>query len=121
MSELSFITTVTTNENVVSPTALAGRLRITKIELAAALGLSRDSVSKKARAEAQKTQSRMRDMVEIINRVLPWTGSELAAFAWYRSQSLPSFGDKTAKDLVGEGRGEAVKAYLSRIAEGGYA
>lgn len=60
-------------------------------------------------------------MVEIINRVLPWFDSELAAFAWYRSQSLPSFGDKTAEDLVAEGRGEAIKSYLSRIAEGGYA
>ena len=121
MSDINFITTVTTAENMVSPTALASRLRITKIELAVALGLSRDAVSKKARSDAYKAQSRLRDMVEIINRVLPWTGNELAAFAWYRSQSLPSFGDKTAKDLVGEGRGEAVKAYLSRIAEGGYA
>lgn len=121
MPEISFLATVTTSKNVVSPSALAERLRITKLELAVTLGLSRDSVSKKARAEAQKTQSRLRDMVEIINRVLPWTGSELAAFAWYRSQPLPSFGDKTAEDLVGEGRGEAVKAYLSRITEGGYA
>ncbi|MGI9285213.1 MAG: antitoxin Xre/MbcA/ParS toxin-binding domain-containing protein [Pseudomonadales bacterium] len=121
MEDVNFITTVTTAENVVSPAALAGRLRITKIELAASLGLSRDAVSKQARSDAQKTQSRLRDMVEIMNRVLPWTGNELAAFAWYRSQPLPSFGDKTAKDLVGEGRGEAVKAYLSRITEGGYA
>ena len=60
-------------------------------------------------------------MIEIINRILPWSGSELAAFAWYRSQSLPSFGDKTAEELVGEGKAEAVKSYLSRIAEGGYA
>jgi len=34
---------------------------------------------------------------------------------------LPSFGDKTAEDLVKEGRAAAVKAYLSRIAEGGFA
>lgn len=121
MLENGFLTTVMTSENLVSASALAGRLRITKFELATALGLSRDAVSKKARAEAQKIQSRLRDMVEIINQVLPWTGTELAAFAWYRSQPLPSFGDKTAEDLVGEGRGEAVKAYLSRIAEGGYA
>jgi hypothetical protein len=121
MADSGFLATVMKPENLVSPAALAVRLRITKIELAAALGLSRDSVSKKARVEAQKTQGRMRDMVEIINRVLPWTGTELAAFAWYRSQPLPSFGDKTAEDLVGEGRGEAVKAYLSRIAEGGHA
>ena len=43
------------------------------------------------------------------------------AFAWFRSQPLPSFGDKTAEDLVKEGRAEDVKKYLSRIADGGYA
>jgi hypothetical protein len=43
------------------------------------------------------------------------------AFAWYRSQPLPSFGDLTAEDLVKEGRAEDVKAYLNRIGAGGYA
>ena len=121
MQETSFLPDVITPENLISPSVLATRLRITKYELAAALGVPRDAVSKKNRFEAQKTQSRLRDMVEIINRILPWAGSELTAFAWYRSQPLPSFGDKTAEDLVSEGRGEAVKTYLSRIAEGGYA
>jgi hypothetical protein len=60
-------------------------------------------------------------MVEIVKRVLPWAGSVPQAFAWYRAQSLPGFGDRTAEDLVKEGRAEAVKAYLSRIAVGGYA
>jgi hypothetical protein len=34
---------------------------------------------------------------------------------------LPALGDKTAEDLVKEGRAEAVTAYLARIADGGYA
>ncbi len=119
--QTDFLSSVITPDNMVSPDSLAGRLKITKIELASALGLSRDSVSKKARTGAHKTQKRMRDMIEIINRVIPWTGTELAAFAWYRSQPLPSFGDKTAEDLVGEGRGDAIRHYLSRIAEGGHA
>ena len=54
-------------------------------------------------------------MVEIINRVLPWTGSELAEFAWYRSQPLPSFGDKTAEEK------EVIKKcilYLRQMADG---
>ena len=63
----------------------------------------------------------MRDVVEIINRILPFAGSVPQAFAWYRSQPLPSFGDRTTEDLVKEGRAEAVKEYLSRIAVGGYA
>ncbi len=100
---------------------LSERLRVTKLELAAAAGLSRDAVSKTARLTAPATQGRLRDLVEIINRVLPWAGSVPQAFAWYRAQPLPSFGDQTAEDLVKEGRAEAVKAYLARIAVGGYA
>jgi len=96
-------------------------LHITKAELAAASGLSRDAVSKTARLKSRRTQKRLGEVVEIINRVLPWTGSVQAAFAWYRSQPLPGFGDQTAEDLVKAGRGEAVRQYLSRIAAGGYA
>ena len=100
---------------------LSQRLKVSKIELAAAAGLSRDAVSKKLRQHAPATQGRLRDMVEIIGRVLPWAGSVPQAFAWYRAQPLPSFGDQTAEDLVKEGRAEAVKTYLARIAAGGYA
>lgn len=118
---LDFLSSVITPDNAVSADSLAKRLRITKTELAAALGLSRDAVSKSARLKSVATQRRLRDMIEIVNRVAPWTGAELSAYAWYRSQPLPSFGGRTAEDLVREGQGEAVKHYLSRIAEGGYA
>jgi hypothetical protein len=117
----AFLNDVAGKDGPVSPDVLSGRLRISKGELATALGLSRDSVSKRDRIVSAATQRRLRDMIEIVNRVIPWAGSELAAFAWYRSQPIPSFGDLTAEDLVGAGRGEAVKRYLSRIAEGGYA
>jgi len=100
---------------------LSERLRVTKTELASAAGLSRDAVSKSARLASPSTQARLRDMVEIVNRVMPWAGSLPQAFAWYRAQPLPSFGDRTAEDLVKEGRAEAVKAHLARIAVGGYA
>ena len=89
--------------------------------IAFALGLSRDAVSKTARLKAPATQGRLRDVVEIIVRVLPWAGSVPQAFAWYRAQPLPSFGDQTAEDLVKEGRADVVRAYLARIAIGGYA
>lgn len=116
-----FLSDVTTAEGFVAADRLSAELHITKGELALAFGLSRDAVSKAARQRTRATQARLRDVVEIINRVLPWTGSVAQAFAWYRSQPLPSFGDRTAEDLVKEGKAEAVKAYLSRIAVGGYA
>lgn len=121
MSAAEFLSDVMTPANMVSADQLAGRLRVNKSELAQALGLSRDAVSKTARANSPSVQARLRDMIEILNRVLPWAGTELIAFAWYRSQSLPSFGDMTAEGLVQAGRAEDVKSYLSRIAEGGYA
>ncbi|EGV18414.1 antitoxin Xre/MbcA/ParS toxin-binding domain-containing protein [Thiocapsa marina] len=115
------LTDVVTDEGMIATDRLAERLRITKTELALATGLSRDAVSKRSRLRSRQTQARLRDTVEIINRVTDWAGSAGRAFAWFRSQPLPSFGDKTAEDLVKEGRAEAVKAYLSRIADGGYA
>jgi len=96
-------------------------LRITKGELAVASGLSRDAVSKARRLQAPATQSRLREVAEIINRILPWCGSVPQAFAWYRSQSIPAFGDQTAEELVRAGRSEHVKSYLAGIAVGGYA
>jgi hypothetical protein len=117
----AFLAEVVGPEGFVEADRLIEELRITKVELAHAAGLSRDAVSKTARIKAHATQARLRDIVEIINRVLPWAGSVHQAFAWYRAQPLPSFGDQTAEDLVKEGRAEAVKKYLARIAVGGYA
>lgn len=116
-----FLSDVVAGDGFIATDRLTGELRITKIELANAAGLSREAVSKSARLKAPATQARLRDVVEIINRILPWAGSVQQAFAWYRAQPIPSFGDQTAEDLVKEGRAEAVKRYLSRIAVGGYA
>ncbi len=117
---VSFLQTVITEKGVVT-SSLADELHITKQELASATGLSRDAVTKTSRSSAVSTQKRLREVVDIVNRIIPWAGSLPSAFAWYRSQPIPSFGDKTAEDLLKEGKGQAVRDYLSRIAEGGYA
>ncbi|WP_347985758.1 antitoxin Xre/MbcA/ParS toxin-binding domain-containing protein [Methylomonas sp. AM2-LC] len=121
MTDTGFLHQVITDEGFVTANVLAKILHITQNDLADVTGLSRDSVSKKDRCKSRTTQARLRDTVEIINRVSEWSGGVGRAFAWFRSQPLPSFGDKTAEDLVKEGRAEAVKAYLARIADGGYA
>lgn len=120
MASAAFLSEVT-GEKGVSPDRLSAALHITKSELALAAGLSRDAVSKAARSGSVVTQARLREVSEIINRVIPWAGSELAAYAWYRSQPLPSFGDATAEELVRQGQGEKVRTYLGRIAAGGFA
>ena len=105
----------------VSPCAVADAFHITVKEVAAFSGLSLDAVSKQNRVHSKASQQRLRDIVLILNRVLPWCGAPMRAYAWYRSESLPSFGDLTAEDLVKRGMAEAVLEELSRIAEGGYA
>jgi hypothetical protein len=100
---------------------LEAAVRAPKAVLAEALGLSRDAVSKARRMHSRATQTRLRDAAEIIARIAPWAGTMEQAFAWYRAQPLPSFGDVTAEALVKSGQAGAVRAYLDRIAEGGYA
>lgn len=108
-------------EDGISADRLSATLHITKSELAVVAGLPRDAMSTADRSGRVAIQSRLREMSEIIDRVIPWAGSVLAAYAWYRSQSLRSFGDATAEELVRLGHGEKVLAYFGRIAVGGFA
>lgn len=117
-----FLDAIISRNGLIEADRLSAALRVTKTELAAASGLSRDAVSKTKRLQAPATQARLREVVaEIINRILPWCGSVTQAFAWYRSQPIPAFGDQTAEDLVRAGRSEHLKLYLAGIAVGGYA
>ena len=45
------LSAVVAADNLISPGAVADRLQVTRLELASFLGLSRDAVSKSARAE----------------------------------------------------------------------
>ena len=78
------------DRQVFSPARIAGALRTTKAEIADTLGLSRDALSRTARIRAPKTQTRLREMVEILRRVEDHTGlPPLVAYAWFRSEALP--------------------------------
>lgn len=110
-----------TEDQVFSPELIAAELRTTKAEIAGTLGLERDALSRASRIRARKTQGRLRQMLEILNRVRAETGSPLAAYAWFRSEPLPGFGGATACMLLREGRTEHVHVYLDRLAAGGYA
>lgn len=106
---------------VFSPTLIADSLRTTRSEIAGTLGLGKDAFTRASRVRARKTQTRLRQMLEILNRIETVTGSPLAAYAWFRAEPLPGFGGATADLLVREGRADHVHAYLDRIMAGGYA
>ncbi|HET8790735.1 MAG TPA: XRE family transcriptional regulator [Modicisalibacter sp.] len=100
---------------------LVKQLHITKKEFATAIGLSHDAVVRKDRLHTVATQQRLRQSMEILKRIEPWAGSMSAAWSWYRSYPISSFGGLTAEDLVTRGRSDDVRAYLAHITEGGYA
>ena len=109
------------DDQIFSPALIADALRTTKSEIAATLGLGKDAFARASRIRARKTQTRLRQMLEILHRVEAATGSPLAAYAWFRAEPLPGFGGATPDRLLREGRAGEVHAYLDRIAAGGYA
>ena len=109
------------DDHVFSPALIADALRTTKSEIAGTLGLGKDAFTRASRIRARKTQVRLRQMLEILNRVEAVTGSPLAAYAWFRAEPLPGFGGATPDALVREGKADHVHAYLERIMAGGYA
>jgi DNA-binding phage protein len=100
---------------------VADAFGMSKTQLAASLGLSRESLYKAKRADAVKVQTRVREMLEVIVRVMPWAGGQQQAMAWYRAQPIPAFGDRTAESLVKEGRAQLVRDFLDFAAQGNFA
>lgn len=103
------------------PKKIAARLRTTSEEVARTVGLGRDAVQRKERIRSDRTQRRLREMVEILNRVEPRFGSALVAYAWYRSEPLPGFDGQTAMQLIREGRAAEVMEFLEAVDAGVHA
>lgn len=100
---------------------VAATFGMSKGQLAETIGLSREALYKLARLEAPKTQSRLREMLEIVSRVSSWAGGKEQAMAWYRAQPIAAFGGRTAESLVKDGQAGALREYLDHIALGGFA
>ena len=78
-------------------------------------------MQKAARRDAAKTQSRVAEMLEILNLIEPWAGGRRQALAWYRSQPIAALDGRTAEALVKSGHAVAVRDYVDQIALGGFA
>ena len=104
-----------------APQKIARAFRTTSEEVAHSAGLGRDAVQRKTRVGSDKTQRRLREMMEIVNKAEPRFGSALIAYAWYRSQPLPGFSGQTAMQLVKDGRAGEVLEYLDAVDAGVHA
>ena len=102
------------------PEKLAAILGISVEDLARVTGLPSKAVGGESRWGARNVQVRLREVVRILDQVLGRCGSLSRAYAWYRSEPVPSLGYMTAEALVKVGKGNLVSQYLDRIADGGY-
>lgn len=103
------------------PKKIAAVLRTTSEEVAQSVGLAKDALQRQTRIRSDKTQRRLRELVEVLNKVYPRFGSELIAYAWYRSEPLPGFDGRTAMQLVREGKAQQVLDYIDAVDAGVYA
>lgn len=100
---------------------LADSFGMSKAQLAMTVGLKPEALYKASRAGSAKTQNRLSEMLEILGRIAEWAGGREHALAWYRSQPIPAFGNRTAEALVKYGQAAALRDYLDHLALGGFA
>lgn len=104
-----------------APGKIADVLHTTSDDIARSAGLGKDAVQRKERIKSDKTQRRLREMIEVINKVEARFGSALMAYAWYRSQPLSGFSGHTAMQLVQDGRAHEVLEYVDAVDAGVHA
>jgi hypothetical protein len=119
--EFKTTTEYMSSNGIVDVDTVATAFMVTKASLAQSLGFAEETLQRSARASAQKTQQRLREMLEILTRVAPWAGGMPQAMGWYRGQGIPALGDQTAEALVKNDQAAVVRAYLDAIATGAFA
>jgi uncharacterized protein (DUF2384 family) len=120
-SPLLLMSQVTNSLGFVDFDRVAGMFWMTKGQLAETIGLTAPAITKSDRQTAMRTQSRVREMLEIVARVREWAGGDIQAMAWYRSQPIPALDGRTPEALVKAGQASSVRNYLDHLALGGFA
>lgn len=106
---------------VIDAGRVASGLYMSVSQLAQTAGIATTTLGKRERSKAPKAQARLREMLEILDRIDDWAGGETQALSWYRSQPIPALNGRTAEALVQSGQAAAVRNYLDHLALGGFA
>jgi len=65
-----------------------------------------------------KTQTRLQELVEILDRDESRFGSALIAYGWPGSQPLPGFAGRTAMNPIQDGRDSDIRDYIDAVNAG---
>jgi len=102
-----------------SPRRVAELLGVTMSELAALVGVARNTLA--AGSGARKVDAALSPVVRVLAMAGEMAGSEERAAIWFKHQPIPGWAGKTAYDLVREGKADKVLAYLEAVRSGVYA
>lgn len=120
MAKTEFLITPVIVDGSFDPKRIATELKVNLSDVAFSAGLGKDALSRKIRITTPRTQRRLREMMEIITKLAPRFESAQVAYAWYRSQPIPSFSNQTAMQLVKAGRANEVLEFIDAIDAGVY-
>jgi hypothetical protein len=106
-------------EPFLSARRVAERLGITMSELAALVGVARNTLS--MAQGGRKVDAALSPVVRILAMAGEMAGGDDRAAIWFKHQPIPGWAGKTAYDLVRDGKADKVLAYLEAVRSGVYA
>ena len=115
---LSTVLETITEAGVLSPQRLADRLNMSVAGLANLLRLHRNTL---ANPGSPLVQERLGEIARILNKASALTDDPARAVIWFRYQPIVGFDNKTAEELVAQGRSASVLRHLEDLVDGVYA
>ncbi|KAG8154981.1 antitoxin Xre-like helix-turn-helix domain-containing protein [Burkholderia catarinensis] len=101
---------------IISARRFAAALHIDMQTLAQLAHVHRNTVSRLAGSES--VQKYLRDALRVIPSATDISGDLRSTLFWYRNEPLPTFGYKTAEQLISEGRTEDLLRYVTSLETG---
>ncbi|WP_230972955.1 MbcA/ParS/Xre antitoxin family protein [Burkholderia vietnamiensis] len=98
---------------IVSARRFAAALHIDMQTLARLAHVHRNTISRLPGAES--VQKYLRDALRVIRAATDISGDIRSTLFWYRNEPLPTFGYKTAEELISEGRTEDLLRYITSL------
>ncbi len=98
---------------------LSEQLGVTQSELAKLVGVARNTLT--AKSATRKVDAALSPIVRMLAMAAEMAGDESRAVIWFKHQPIPGWAGRTAYDLVADGKGDQVLAYLEAVRSGVYA
>lgn len=100
-------------------TRLSEQLGLRPSEFAKLAGLVPSSL--RSKSKARKLDATLTLVARILATATEMAGDESRAAIWFKHQPIAGWAGKTAYDLVGEGKGDDILAYLEAVRAGVHA